>query len=91
MISFKANYFKKGFKTILLLLIIISSNSYSQEHALDFKLKQAFKKSKDTIYVSFTPTLLSSSDKIRKIKDFNNLEFDIQEELKEKYHYFKYK
>lgn len=85
MISFKANYFKKGFKTILLLLIIISSKSYSQEHALDFKLKQAFKKSKDTIYVSFTPTLLSSSDKIRKIKDFNNLEFDIQEELKEKY------
>ena len=35
--------------------------------------------------MSFTPTLLSSSDKIRKIKDFDNLEFDIQEELKKKY------
>lgn len=83
MISFRENYFKKGLNLFLLLLVF--SNSYSQDDALDFKLKQAFKKSKDTIYVSLTPNILSSSDKIRKIKDFDNLDIHLQEEFKKKH------
>lgn len=83
MILYKENYFR----LLILLLIIVATSTitFSQDKALEFKHKQYNKNSKDSIYLNISPSILNTSDKIKKIPNFENLDIEIQNELKRKY------